>query len=93
MVVAGRLEGDLARAAASARSSATKRSISARVFATRSARRCAARQLQQHLVGQLRDVDRYPHGGDVVEEFEVMAGSLLWFELWQTHSREALVLP
>jgi len=30
---------------------------------------------------------------DVVEDFEVMAGSLLWSELWQTHSREALVLP
>ena len=31
--------------------------------------------------------------GDVVEDFKVMARSLLWSELWQTHSREALVLP
>jgi transposase InsO family protein len=27
---------------------------------------------------------------DVVETRGVMAGPLLWFELWQTHSREAL---
>jgi len=30
---------------------------------------------------------------NVVEGFEVMARRLLWSELWQTHSREALVLP
>jgi len=59
----------------------------------RAARAFAARQLQQHLVGQLRNVDRYPHDGRRVQDFEVMAGNLLWSELWQTHSREALVLP
>jgi hypothetical protein len=54
-------------------------------FRVRDAHRApfAARQLEQHLVGQLRSVDRYPHD----------EGSLLWSELWHTHSREALVRP
>ena len=42
----------------------------------------AARQLQQHVVRQLRNVDGYRAAGDVVEEFEVMAGNLLWSEFW-----------
>ena len=92
MVVAGRLERDLARQveAAERRDEAVDLGLGVRDAQRTS---LAARQLQQHLMRQLRNVDRYPHAGDVVEDFEVMAGSLLWSELWQTHSREALVLP
>ena len=92
MVVARRLEGDLAGQVEGGERRDKSIELPLRIRDPDRAA-FAARKFQQHLVRQLGNVDRYPHGRRVIEDFEVMAGSLLWFELWQTHSREAFVLP
>ena len=93
MVVAGRLEGDLARQVEAR--GASPRSGRSRSWYSRRAARVVGRSGSSSSTWWVSFATSIATrtAGDVVEDFEVMARSLLWSELWQTHSREALVLP
>ena len=92
MVIAGRLEGDVARAVQGPQQCDKPLDLDPHILNPQRAS-LAREQFQQHLVRQLATSIATRTTGDVVENSGVMAGSLLWSELWQTHSREALVLP